>query len=124
MYRLQYIYTHTHTHLHNIEICTFPPQILDTNKDGKISESEFGCASKAPFKKLDVDCGKKKMLTKINCASRVPFKKLVVDGGEKSQKLVPKFVSVLVFVQQLTSKSSTGMAVKILISHICKYVLY
>ena len=26
--------------------------------DGKINEAEFGCASKAPFKKLDVDGGK------------------------------------------------------------------
>ena len=35
------------------------PQILDTNKDGKISEAEFGCASKFPFAKLDLDGGRK-----------------------------------------------------------------
>jgi hypothetical protein len=35
------------------------PQILDTNKDGKISEAEFGCASKFPFAKLDLDGSRK-----------------------------------------------------------------
>ena len=43
------------------------PQILDTNKDGKISEEEFNCASRAPFQKLDKDGGRKSHKSAFKC---------------------------------------------------------